>query len=695
MPLVGASEGIHAGASSWRVRLGILASVLPLHALAADPKASPPPDIPAGRILYHEQSGGMLSNVPPPAGARNRPRDAVMPPAPAPVAAPAPAKRKSARVTKPAAEPARAEPVRSEPLRVEPARAEPRPTVSDAQRERLEYAAMLQRHAAFRGTAAERARALADEGGERIVAFRDADVALALGWLWLEGRDPASAALWFARTAAWAPQRLEAQRGLAYAALAENDFERALAAAERLPASPDRAALRRDALVGLAARHHRSERFTDAAARFAEAAGEGELPRYARALHAWSTLGTGRRSEARGMFAALYREAPDTETAEGLLATGAVDPGLAATEPLAGLVRRREAERAFGARRFLEAAALDADTFSPYGAVNVAHVALAGGWRDKSGTEGTSRLHVDDAVGIDAYLPLRAAASLRLRADRTGLDAGADTRATVRSHSVTLRWERGLALEGSLGRVAGPALPALAVGGAEVSIAPAWGQASLTLARAPVRESILSYVGVRDAVEPDGRGQVAREGIEARALWLGAAPWSVGGRVGLARYRGTHVEENDYRAIEVSAGRDLQLEGFAYAALGLSLSDERFERNLSGFAAGEGGYFSPQRYRRAGLAFDFMTAEKCVWIVRGRASAGRVRKREDDFRSLGNDYALALGGAFSLSPHLHIGWALARGLSPQYRETQALVQVKVLMEPRLYVASADIPGLVR
>ena len=44
---------------------------------------------------------------------------------------------------------------------------------------------------------------------------------------------------------------------------------------------------------------------------------------------------------------------------------------------------------------------------------------------------------------------------------------------------------------------------------------------------------------------------------------------------------------------------------------------------------------------------------------------------------------------------LRLGWALAHSNSPQYRERQALLQVKILLEPRLYVASADILGFPR
>jgi len=82
-------------------------------------------------------------------------------------------------------------------------------------------------------------------------------------------------------------------------------------------------------------------------------------------------------------------------------------------------------------------------------------------------------------------------------------------------------------------------------------------------------------------------------------------------------------------------------------------------------------------------------------MARGRAAAGHVWKREDATTSDGQDATFQLAAAVALTPYVHAGFAVAHGRSPQYRETQALVQVSVLAEPRATVASADLPAFPR
>jgi hypothetical protein len=531
-----------------------------------------------------------------------------------------------------------------------------------------------------------------------MVQFRDAEAATTLGWLWLQAKDPASAGLWFSRARTWAPSKVDATRGLAFASLAERDYDRALQLASDIPDGPEVAAMRRDARVGLAERHYRSERYVDAAATFESAERDGEMPRYARALHAWSLASQGRRDDALARFAALYREQPDLESAQGLMAAARaqpLDPSLAATEPLATLLRRREGATAFGHRRFLEARALDEASFGNLGAVTTAHATLSAATRDKSGGEGESRLRQRDATTLAAYVPLDAPLAIRAAAGRETIDAGSSaTREQLSSAEITLRLERTLVIEAAAGRAAqGGPVGARTTARLEVAATPRWGQASAALSTQPVRESVLAYAGVRDA--SGTRGRVFRTALEGRVLRLDYAPWSLAARAAIARLDGEDVERNDYTALEAAIGRDLGLENFAYAAASIAASDERFDRNLSGFGPGQGGYFSPQRYRRIGAAFDFMTAERSRWIVRGRAAAGHVWKREDDRASRGGDATLQLSGVIACTPHIHAGFALAHGRSPQYRETQALLQVQVLQRPAMTVASADLPVLPR
>src|SRR5258708_6133874 len=97
----------------------------------------------------------------------------------------------------------------------------------DAERrfQRLDYARLLDRWAASRAGALDRARMLADSAGAYVVQFRDSPVALEIGRQWLEGGDAPRAALWFDRALTWAPRPPEAVRRRPNAAPAERDHK--------------------------------------------------------------------------------------------------------------------------------------------------------------------------------------------------------------------------------------------------------------------------------------------------------------------------------------------------------------------------------------------------------------------------------------------------------------------------------------
>jgi hypothetical protein len=255
-----------------------------------------------------------------------------------------------------------------------------------------------------------------------------------------------------------------------------------------------------------------------------------------------------------------------------------------------------------------------------------------------------------------------------------------------------------------------PPVGTRALGAVTLTAASQRGEMSVEAQTQPVRESILSYAGMRDPGGTGAWGRVFRSGVGVRGLWLERSPWSIGARPSAARLEGVRVADNTYTGADISAGYDLRLAGFSYASVSLNASWERYAKNLSHFTVGHGGYFSPARYRGIGAAFDFMTAEDRPWMARGRASAARVDKREsaaDYFplapdgrvyagsRGVGNDVSLQIAAACALGRHAQLGFALARGVSPQYRETQAVLQLRIAFEPRTRVASADLPVILR
>jgi tetratricopeptide (TPR) repeat protein len=129
---------------------------------------------------------------------------------------------------------------------------------------------------------------------------------------------------------------------------------------------------------------------------------------------------------------------------------------------------------------------------------------------------------------------------------------------------------------------------------------PANGPITLIVSREPLKDTLLSYAGVRDPVSNQIFGGVVANSASVRADFGNEnAGYYFGG--GYQQLQGVNVESNKrydglaggYRRILTRAEGDLNLGIF-----GLGL---HYENNLRYFTFGQGGYFSPQRYFLVGV----------------------------------------------------------------------------------------------
>jgi tetratricopeptide (TPR) repeat protein len=132
------------------------------------------------------------------------------------------------------------------------------------------------------------------------------------------------------------------------------------------------------------------------------------------------------------------------------------------------------------------------------------------------------------------------------------------------------------------------------------------------LARRSVTDSVLSFAGVRDpatdrywggVVTEGGRVDLAVEGPATRARAFAS----------LDRLVGFHVAEN--RRVMGGAGADVLLMrgGAGELRAGVNVVGFGFEKNLSFFTFGHGGYFSPQRFVRGGVPLGWTGGNRFRW----------------------------------------------------------------------------------
>ncbi len=147
--------------------------------------------------------------------------------------------------------------------------------------------------------------------------------------------------------------------------------------------------------------------------------------------------------------------------------------------------------------------------------------------------------------------------------------------------------------------------------------------------RRAVTDSLLSFAGVSDA-----RNGLQWGGVTATGARMAATVDNglLGGYASLAwhRLQGTHVAGNDRQ--ELGAGVYVHALETANQSLtaGLNLTAMQYDRNLSGFTYGHGGYFSPQRYVDVGVPLHWngrSAAQRLAWQV--DASVGVQSFKED------------------------------------------------------------------
>lgn len=515
--------------------------------------------------------------------------------------------------------------------------------------------------------------------------YHDADIALLAGWSFLDARDTANASLWFGNAKDWRPANLDATRGLALCALAEQRYADARRIADDMPdGSEGKEGVLRDAVIGMAQGEYAQNNYAAALQLLADAGQITDLPRYAQLMAAWSLLHSGKESQALDLFQALYREQPDKESAQGLfnsmiLARGTNEldsfPG---DEFLAPLLLGYRADKAFAQKRFLAARSFAPDRFGTSGGAGTARVSWHVTLRDKSGSESLSQLE-DTVHSLEAVWPISGRSELHLRLDHHHLDSGQF------GQEAALYLARGL-LTGALGiasdspsfaDLADAAADTVLVSGADGDVS-GWephvtwynesrfdleadiglslsdgvidpqpighlslrgssdlGSYKITGYARPVRESILSYTGWQlgqflPTTSFNGAewGGVRGTGAELSAYLSLGSGFGVNGKIGAEQVDGNNVKGNTHESLLAGLNHGLGIKGFDYIVAGFNSSYDHYQHNLSQFTPGHGGYFSPQTFWQFKANLDFLTLENRKAIVKGHIDAGRVFKRE-------------------------------------------------------------------
>lgn len=588
-----------------------------------------------------------------------------------------------------------------------------------------------------------------------IERYNDDDIAEVVAWRFFDIQNFTEAKFWFAKVLSWNADHEKAKLGLALSYQQLGDLEKALATADT-GVVPTLKTLSGQLLKAKAWQAIESGHLNTAQQHVDRAESIVGLDTEIRELNAWLADKAGDNARAASLFESLYQENPTEDYARGFVNNQALtDRSLLETKArrqgslLWNEYKKFHAQELYYRKQFLSAYNLAPDLFpemtnidSPYADVGVYA-------RHKSGRNGMDRLNLFRLPVLTGSYVFEGVHQFKLAVSRVVLDSGAPGFCSDPIGSLDPT------LIGCQGGFAGPFLPTKNLGNSvEIDFLyrkdgwfspylrlgstpitgvtePAitfdvgfiqqtgFGNWGLHVYSQPVRQSILSYSGIRDpylnrltprlpAANNDLEwGRVLRSGVATTGFYQFNEQWGASASTEIAMLTGDNVTDNLSVAASIGLGRNFDIPGFDYFTVGPSLIYEHYQKNLSYFTFGHGGYFSPNHYINTGLGVNFLTDEGKPFVIKGRAvvgaqiideaatpwfpeadpSRGRYGARND----FGEALDFELKGVWLVTQNIQLGAGAAMRSANNFEDYTGGFFIRYFFEERKASFSTDIP----
>jgi len=577
----------------------------------------------------------------------------------------------------------------------------------------------------------------------RATESRSSKTAEQVGWLYYNRDDFSSASYWFEQAMEWDRNSADAAYGLALSKMRMGELTTAEAiASARQGQSAKMRTLLGDIYVRRAVEAYEIRRYKESIQYFDQAAQYRTLSRNERVILAWDLYRSGQTEEAALMFEQLYRSYPDQASAEGLYTSlsklkdydrlneiSAAVPG-----PLEEVYATYDAQEYFKTGLFRASYDVGGDQIYPVlEGITGGSAEIGFTYRQKSGQEGESALTEIRAPYLEArFYPANrteiVARISSLTLDSGDLPPGANVGTPGREFApynftpttkeddlfefrIRFEYQDWLSPYIEIGTTPlnGP-LQARPVGKLGVIYRQPRGYVQAELYSRSIKESMLSYVGLRDPYSGRTWGRVTETGFAASVFQSIAQDWTLfaGGSIG--QITGDNVKSNDHVSGTIALAKALEMEGFEYFTIGPAISYESFSNNQNFFTYGNGGYFSPEYILQGVFGVNALTTEGEQWIVRGAASAGLQTNQQASapYFPLNPDgrtypgtssstgvFLIDLEGAILIDRSWMIGATLAYTVTADYNEGWASIYVRYMFEPRNGLLRSDLGSGVR
>lgn len=577
-----------------------------------------------------------------------------------------------------------------------------------------------------------------------VLETEDQGMAGALGWAYYNEENYAKAIEWFEQALRWDESDNESAYGLALSLFNEGYLQQAEAVAQwKLNVYPGMRDILGDIYMTRAVSSFRDQRYEETLRNIQQIKRHRPLSRGEKILEAWSNYHTDELEKAATQFQDLYIEERDQAAAVGLYSTLSRMRDWQRIQrlsnqyggPLQEIYALYTSERYFERRLFLRAqqvapGELDPDLIITEN-IDSPHVSLSGEYIDRDGNPGTSRLiafygpkvsgtvysdginRFDVAVAVvnldTKNLPAFATVGLfptepqvpYLVDPKTSYNGMIEPRISYyREDWISPFVELGMTpLRGQINSTFT----------GEVGIVGLYDSGSWTLSgyRESITESLLSYTGMRDPYTGLEWGRVVETGVRVSVFHSFMEVLNLYGEMEVAQITGSNVLDNDKFAVMAALSRTFDVDGFNYINFGPSASFATYNRNLSQFTYGQGGYFSPEYLVQGLIGSQFLTREGRQFLLGGQVGFGiqtnkqaatplfpldpdgRIFEARTETTGI---FISNLQGLAFLTPRWAFGASVGYNKTPSYEEFRAGVFTTIFFERRTGLLESDFPA---
>ncbi len=577
-----------------------------------------------------------------------------------------------------------------------------------------------------------------------VLENQDAGMANGIGWSYFEDENYPKAIEWFEQALRWDESLNEAAYGLALALYNEGYLQQSEAVARwKLNAYPGMKDILGDIYMTRSISSFQAEQYEDTLKNLKQIAQFRPLTRGEKLLEAWSYYHTGQSERAASLFLDLYRQERDQVAAVGLYAALSRERNWDRMErivneyggPLGDIYALYTSNRYYDRRLYLKASQLapagEVESMPLTQNVNAPKLNLSLEFVARDGDPGLSELNAAYGPKVSGTVFSDAVNRFDVSVGLVNLDVGdLPDFATVGLVPTTPNPGYVIAPKSSYNGMIEPKvgyyredwispyveLGMTPIGGAvdadftgRVGFQSLYdsGSWNLEVYRRSVTESLLSYTGMRDPYTTLTWGRVLETGMHVSVFHSFRETLNFFGSMEVAKLTGENVADNEKFRVDLALSRTFKPDNFHYINFGPVVTFYSYNKNLSFFTYGHGGYFSPEYLAQGLINLQFMTEEGLDFLFKGELGLGGQSNKQasspffpldpDNRAYSGNDETTGilisnLKGLMFLTEQWAFGAEIGYNKTPSYEELRGGIYTTIFFEPRRGLVETDFPN---